>query len=429
MSTPTRVRPAVAATPPAPGAPSPAAGLPVPELLPLLALASGVAVAGNYALQPLLAQVGADLGVGIGAVGLVVSLALLGYATGLLLVVPLGDVVDRRPLVLGCLTLTTAGLAAGALAPTVRVLAAAALVVGLTSVVAQVLVPYAATLADDLSRGRVVGTMMSGILAGILGARVVAGLLGGQLGWRAVLAAAAGLTGSLLVLLARRLPAEPHRRRRNGRPDVPYREVLAGVARLAATEPRLRLRALYGACGFGVFSALWTALAFHLHDAFGLGPSAVAAVAVLGVAGVLAAPRAGRLADRGHITTVTGAAYALLLAGAGVLALGGGNLPLLLVGIVLCDVAVQVGHVANLGVVYALAPDARSRVTTVYMTAVFVGGAAGSVLSARAYAGAGWGGVAAVCAALAATALLTWLLRLPVAPPDAFDEPYPEAIA
>ena len=398
------------------------------SLVPLLALGSGIAVADNYYLQPLLALIGRDLGVGIGAMGVVSSLALLGYALGLLLVVPLGDVVDRRPLVTGVLGITTASLLTMAVAPSVTVLAVATFGVGLTSVVAQVLVPYAVSLADDASRGRVAGTMMSGILTGILGARVVAGLLGDAVGWRLVYAGAAGLTGALLLLLLRRLPSETDRHRRNGRPDVPYRVVLARVAALARLHKGLRVRAAYGFCGFGVFSAVWTSLAFHLRDAYGLGPSAVAAVAVLGVAGALVSPRAGAVADRGHVTAVTGGSYALLLASTGLLALGGTSLPLLVVGLVAMDLAVQSGHVASLGVVYRTAPDARSGATTVYMTSVFAGGAIGSVLAATAYGVAGWSGVSAVAALFGAGALGLWLRRLSVGAPVELDEEYPESV-
>ena len=397
--------------------------------MPVLALASGVAVAANYYLQPLLALIASDLGVGIRAMGLVSALALLGYGLGLLLVVPLGDVVDRRPLVTGVLSLTTTGLAAMALAPSLAVLAAATFVVGLTSVVAQVLVPYAVGLADDASRGRVAGTMMSGILLGILFARVVAGVLGDVVGWRLVPAGAAGLTGALLLLLLRRMPGEPERHRRNGRADVPYGEVLAGVQRLAREQRGLRVRAAYGFCGFAVFSSIWTTLAFHLRDAFGLGSAAVAAVAVLGIGGVLISPRAGAFADRGHVTAVTGLSYAALLLGTGLLALGGGSLALLLVALVVVDLAIQSGHVASIGAIYRLAPHARSRATTVYMTTVFAGGAVGSLLGAQAYDRAGWGGVSAVAALFAALALGRWLARLRVQAPHVIDEPYPDAVA
>ena len=423
MTAPALGRPAAAATPTVPVGPA------LPSLVPVLAVASGTAVAGNYLLQPVLALVSADLGVPVGALGAVAATALLGYALGLLLVVPLGDVVDRRPLVVGMLAVTSAALAVAALAPSAAVLAAALFVVGLTSVVAQVLVPYAASLADDASRTRVVGTVMAGILTGILGARVVAGLLGGELGWRAVPAVVGVLTAVLAAALWRRLPAEVHRHRRNGRPDVPYREVLAGVLRLARTAPVLRVRALYGACGFGVFSAVWTTLAFQLRDAHGLGATTVAVVALLGVAGAWASPRAGRLADRGHGTVVSGAAFAGLLLGAGVLALGDGRLLLLLVGLVVVDVSVQAGHMANLGVVYAVAGEARSRATTVYMTCVFAGGAAGSLAAATAYGAGGWTAVAGVCAVLGGAALVVWAVRLPLGVPDRLDEPFPESVA
>jgi predicted MFS family arabinose efflux permease len=415
------VRPAPAATPPAPVAP--------PSLVPLLALASGVAVANNYYLQPLLALIGKDLGVGSAQVGLVSAVALFGYALGLLLVVPLGDIVDRRLLVTTVLSGTALSLVVMALAPSVLVLGAAAFGVGLTSVVAQVLVPYAASIADDASRGRVVGFVLSGILVGILSARVVAGLAGAALGWRAVYAGAAGLTLALLLLLLIGLPAEPQRHRRHGRPDIPYAQVLAGVGRLVRSNGQLRVRAFYGACGFAVFSSTWTALAFHLHDQFGIGSTGVALVALLGIGGAVLSPRAGRLADRGRSTVVTGAAYAALLVGTGLLALGSTSLPLLIAGLVVTDLAIQGGHVTNMGIVYRLVPEARSRATTVFMTTLFLGGAVGSVFSALAYSAGGWPAVSAGCAVFAGTALVTWLVRLPVRAPRMLDEPFPEAVA
>ena len=282
-------------------------------LVPLLAAASGIAVADNYYLQPLLALIARDLGVGIGAMGVVSSLALLGYALGLLLVVPLGDVVDRRPLVTGVLGITTASLLTMAVAPSVGVLAVATFGVGLTSVVAQVLVPYAAQPGRRrLSRPGRRQTMMSGILTGILGARVVAGCWVTPSGGASCTPAPPGLTGSLLLVLLRRLPAETDRHRRNGRPDVPYREVLARVGAWPGCTRACRVRAAYGFCGFGVFSAVWTSLAFHLRDAYGLGPSAVAAVAVLGRRRRRGSPRAGRSptagTSRGHGRVVRPAA-------------------------------------------------------------------------------------------------------------------------
>lgn len=385
----------------------------------LLAVASGVAVADNYYLQPVLALIGRNLGAGVGALAVVVSLALFGYALGLLLVVPLGDIVDRRPLLVGILSLTTAALATMALAPSIPVLGVAAFFVGLTSVSAQLLVPYAASLADDASRGRIVGTVMSGVLAGIVGARVIAGFLGQALGWRAVFATATVLTLGLLLGLARWLPAERHRHRRNGRADVPYRTVLHGVWQLARQVPGLRLRALYGACGFGAYSAVWTALSFHLHDAFGLGPAAVALIALLGIAGAVCVPVVGRIAGAGREHAVTGTSYAVLLLGAALLSFGGSSLPMLLIALVVLDLGVQASHVANLSVVYTLVPDARSRATTVYMTTVFLGGATGSVLSGQVYASVGWSGVVELCVGLAAVALTVWLARLRVRRPVA----------
>ncbi len=403
--------------------------LPGPSLVPLLALGSGIAVADNYYLQPLLALIGRDLGVGVGAMGVVSSLALLGYALGLLLVVPLGDVVDRRPLVTGVLGITTASLLAMAVAPSVAVLAVATFGVGLTSVVAQVLVPYAVSLADDASRGRVAGTMMSGILTGILGARVVAGLLGDAVGWRLVYAGAAGLTGALLLLLLRRLPSETDRHRRNGRPGRPLPRGAGrgsggsrGSTRACACGRRTASAASASSPPSGPRSRSTCAT----RTASGRAPSPPSRCSAS--RGAVVSPRAGAVADRGHVTAVTGGSYALLLASAGLLALGGSSLPLLVVGLVAMDLAVQSGHVASLGVVYRTAPEARSGATTVYMTSVFGGGAIGSVLAASAYGALGWSGVSAVAALFAAGALGLWLRRLSVGAPVELDEQYPESV-
>ena len=279
------------------------------DLVPLLALGSGIAVADNYYLQPLLALIGRDLGVGVGAMGVVSSLALLGYALGLLLVVPLGDVVDRRPLVTGVLGITTASLVAMAFAPSVAVLAVATFGVGLTSVVAQVLVPYAVSLADDASRGRVAGTMMSGILTGILGARVVAGCSATRSagGWstpappgspaRCCCCCCAGCRPRPTATGATAGPTSPTARcwPASGGSPASTRACACGrrTASAASVSSPPSGRRWPSTCATRTAS----------------GPSAVAAVAVLGVAGAVVSPRAGAVADRGHVTAVTGGSY------------------------------------------------------------------------------------------------------------------------
>jgi predicted MFS family arabinose efflux permease len=373
------------------------------RLVLLLAVACGTAVANNYYAQPLLDVIARRLGVGDAVAGLLVTAGQAGYVAGLLFIVPLGDLVQRRRLVTAASCVTAVGLAVAAAAPSFAVLAAATAVFGVTSVVAQILVPFSADLAGEEERGRVVGTVMSGLLVGILTARTVAGLIAGAFGWRAVYAVAAGITALLAAILWRALPAIPPRT------DLTYRDLLRSIAALVREEPVLRRRSLYGATTFASFGAFWTSLAFLLsRPPFDYGTSVIGLFGLAGLAGALAASFAGRLHDRGLSRPATGA-FALLCVVAWIpLAAARHSVAGLLAGALVLDLGIQGVHILNQSRIYALRPDARSRLTTAYMTSYFLGGAAGSALSALAWSSGGWLAVCAVGAAFPLIGLLVW---------------------
>ncbi len=369
----------------------------------LLAVVVGAAVANIYYAQPLLPVIGRELGVPEGRTALLVTASQLGYALGLALLVPLGDLWERRRLVSVLLVLTAAALGAAAAAPSFAALAVMVAVVGLTSAVAQIVVPYAASLAGDADRGRVVGTVMSGLLIGVLIARTVAGGLAALGGWRLVFALAAALmivlAGAVRLGLPRIAVTE----------DLTYPRLLASVLTLVRTEPVLRQRMALGAIGMGCFTLLWTAIAFLLAGpGYGYHPATIGLFGLAGLAGAAAAPVAGRLADRGHARLVVTAALFALLASWGLLAAGGGSLVALLVGIVLLDLAQQSLQINHQTAIYARTPHARSRVTTAFAVSVFLGGALASAATAAIYPVAGWTGVCTLGATLAVAGLVVW---------------------
>ena len=374
------------------------------------AIACGIAVATNYYAQPLLDRIAREFDVGAATAGLIVTASQLGYAAGLVLLVPLGDVLERRRLVVTVLTVTAAALVAAAAAPSIGVLLAAAACFGSTSVVAQILVPFAASLAGDEERGRVVGTVMSGLLTGVLLARTVAGLVAEVAGWRAVYVLAALSMLGLSLALHHVLPVSPPAER------LGYGSLLRSVGRLVREEPVLRLRAAYGALTFAAFSVLWTSLAFLLaRPPYGYGDAVIGLFGLLGAAGALAASVAGRAADRGHAARATGAWVTASLVGFGVLTQGGDHLAAVVVGVLLVDLGVQGTHITNQSLIYRLRPEARSRLTTAYMTTYFAGGALGSAGSAWAYARSGWSAVCLLGLLCTGAALALWLLTTAVA--------------
>lgn len=372
-------------------------------LVTILAVACGVSVASLYYAQPLLHTIAADFHTTSGAAGLIVTLSQVGYAAGLAFLVPAGDLLDRRRLVPGLLAVSAAALAASALAPGIGVLVALALVVGVGSVAAQLLVPLAASLAPDEARGRVTGTVMSGLLLGILLARTVSGIVAGASSWRVVYWVAAGLVLVNAALLWRALPAE--RRRRH----LSYPRLLGSNASLWTREPLLRRRMVLGALCFACFSVFWTTAAFLLAGPpYRYGDAVIGLFGLVGAAGALCASFAGRLADKG-LTGEATLAFSLMLVGSfGLLLAGRHSLVALIAGIVVLDVGVQGLHVTNQSLVFRLPPELRSRVNSNYMVAYFTGGAVGSALSGALYAGSGWGAVCGLGAGCGLLAVAAW---------------------
>ncbi|MGC0318139.1 MFS transporter [Kitasatospora acidiphila] len=386
---------------------------PHPRLPLIMALACGVAVANVYFPQALTPLIAHGFAVSPATAATVATVAQLGYAAGIFLLVPLGDRLPRRPLIGTLLAATTAALLAAGLAPSLGFLLAAGAVVGAATVVPQLLIPLAAGLVAPERRGAVIGTLQGGLIGGILLARTFGATVGGALGWRAPYLIAAALTALLTVVLAKALPPGP-----GPAGTERYPALLAQTVRLLASEPALRRSALYQATLFAGFSAAWTALALLVTGpTYRLGAQAVGLLALIGAASMLTTPAAGRLADRHgpdrvNLGCILGALLAAAVLGLG--SLGGiAGLAALIAGLVLLDIAVQGNQVANQARILALRPEARARLNTAYMTCSFLGGSAGSALGVRAQAAFGWGGVCALIALAAAVALgtHTWLAR------------------
>jgi len=397
---------------------SPSPGLSGPVLA-LMALATGLAVASNYYAQPLLHTMGEQFSLTDDVAGLVVTVAQFSYALGLCLIVPLGDIFERRNLIFSMMLVSACGLLVTALAPGLALVLAGTALTALLSVVAQVLIPYAATLAGPGAGGKAVGTLMTGLLVGILLARTVAGALSDLGGWRLVYWVAAVLLAAMAFVLRAVLPARPL-----PRAELGYPQLLASVGRLFRQEPLLRSRALLGALAFMTLSVLWTSLTFLLAGPpYGYSETVIGLFGLAGAVGALAASPIGRLADRGKAALSTRLGLVLLLASWLPLAFAPHSVAALLAGILVLDLAVQAVHISNQSSLYRLRPEARSRLTAAYMTAFFVGGASGSLVSVWAYARAGWSGVVAV-GALSSLAALAYgtigagaRLPLPPAPP------------
>ncbi|MEU3713306.1 MFS transporter [Streptomyces catenulae] len=371
----------------------------------LFAVACGAAVANVYFAQPLLVTMGRDLAMSPALVGAVVTLTHVGYGLGLFLLVPLGDVADRRRIIVGQLALLVGALAVVGTAGTAAALLAGVAATGLLAVVTQTLVAFAASLAPPAGRGRVVGLVTGGVVIGILLARTASGLLADLAGWRSVYLASAALTAVLALTLHRVLPRRP------AAPDaLRYGQLLRSTLTLFAREPVLRLRACYCLLVFAAFSTLWSSVALPLSEApYFLPHRAIGALGLIGVAGALAATVAGRLNDRGLARRTTGLALALLTAAWLPLALTRSSLWALAAGVILLDLAVQAVHVTNQTVIYALHPDAGSRLIGGYMVFYSIGSATGALAATSLYAAAGWGAVCVLGAGFSALGAAVWV--------------------
>jgi predicted MFS family arabinose efflux permease len=373
----------------------------------LLAVVCGAAVANIYYAQPLLPVVARAFSVGEGEAGLLVTASQIGYAVALAFLVPIGDVLERRRLVSVLLAVTGVLLLGAAAAPTFGVLLAAVAIVAVTSAVAQIVVPMAASLASDERRGSVVGTVMSGLLVGILLARTVAGLVAEVGGWRLVFVLAAVVMVVLAGAVRLVLPRVPTSS------EASYPSLLRSVGAIVREDSLVRRRMVLGGVGFGCFTILWTALSFLLAaPPYSYGSGVIGLFGLAGLAGAMAAVYAGRFADRGHGRRVVTIGLGLLLVSWGLLALGGTSLVALLAGIVVLDLAQQLLQISHQHAIYRRRPAARSRVTSAYLVSAFIGGALASALTSGLYAVVGWPGVCALGAVVALLGVATWALEL-----------------
>jgi predicted MFS family arabinose efflux permease len=357
-------------------------------LLLLLAVIAGVSVANIYYNQPLLDSLRESFPRSASWVGVVPAATQLGYAAGMLLLAPLGDRFDRRLLILLQIAGLCVALVVATTAPTLAVLIGASLAIGVLSTIAQQAVPFAAELAPPSGRGQAVGTVMSGLLLGILLARTAAGLVAEYFGWRAVFGVSVVALLVLAVVILLRLPkSQPTS-------ALPYGKLMVSMWHLIVEHPGLREASLTGAFMFAAFSIFWSVLALLLAGApFHLGPQAAGLFGIVGAAGAMAAPLAGKFADRRGPRTIITLSIGLVAVSFVVFGLSSTSIAGLVVGVIILDVGVQAAQISNQSRIYALSPDARSRVNTVYMVAYFIGGAAGSAVGAAVWPVFGWVGV------------------------------------
>ncbi|NTA37689.1 MFS transporter [Agrobacterium salinitolerans] len=360
-----------------------------PALTFLLATACGLIAANLYYGQPLAGIIGAELGLSAGATGLIVTLTQIGYGIGLLFVVPLGDLIENRKLVVSSVSMAVLSLAAAAFAPHAAPFLIAAFLVGVSSVAVQVIVPYAAHMAPHAIRGRVVGNVMSGLMAGIMLARPVSSLLSEVVSWRGVFLTSAAVMALLAVVLFRLLPARM--------PDarLSYGALMASMGRLALHTPILRRRAIYHAFLFAAFSLFWTTTPLYLSGPhFNLSQGEIALFALAGAAGTVAAPIAGRMADRGWTRAATFFALVAVALSFAVthLAPEGSHLALaiLVVAAIVLDFGVTTNLVLGQRAIFTLGAEFRSRLNGIYMATFFMGGAIGSAVGGWAYAVGEW---------------------------------------
>jgi predicted MFS family arabinose efflux permease len=364
----------------------------------LLATIAGVSVANIYFNQPLLGDFRASFPDDARLIGAVPASTQLGYALGMLVLAPLGDRFDRRLLILLQLAALGAALVAAASAPTLAVLIAASLAIGIVSTIAQQAVPFSAELAPAAERGHAVGTVMSGLLLGILLARTVSGFVAQYFGWRAVFGASVFATIALAVVVIARLPkSQPTS-------TLTYGKLLGSMWHLTVESRALREAAFTGGALFAAFSIFWSVLTLLLAgEPFHMGPQAAGLFGIVGAAGALAAPLAGKSADKRGPRAVISLCIGLVGLSFVVFAFSATSIAGLVIGVIVLDVGVQAAQISNQSRIYALKPEARSRVNTVYMVAYFIGGALGSGLASLAWQAMGWTGVC--LAGLAATGL------------------------
>ncbi|CAN5625007.1 MFS transporter [soil metagenome] len=366
-------------------------------LLPLLTTAAAFGVANLYYAQPLVERMATDLQATPAELSPTLVGGQLGYAAGMLLLVPLGDVRERR----GVMVTTAFGgalaLLAYALAPTIGLLTVASVAIGLGASIVQMILPFAVSLGEPRDRGRIVGNVMGGVLAGILLSRTVSGLLGSVIGWRAVFVCAACVMAVVSLAIRLFVPLSPPTT------TLPYRTLLASLGRIFVRERVLRRRAVIGALGFASFMMFWSTIAYQVaHEGIG-GSGTAGMLGVIGLTGIVVAPIVGRMAMTVAPAKINLVALGTIALAFAVFALGHRSLVAICVGVVLLDAGCQANHLTNQTVVFGLAPAERNRANAIYMVGYFVGGAGGTAIAAQCWQYGGW---TTVCLAGGASSLL-----------------------
>lgn len=370
-------------------------------LVVLMAVTCGLVVANIYYNQPLLLQMAASFKVNEQQISVIATITQVGYTLGLLFIVPLGDKTERKKLILLKLAGAAVFMAMAAMAVNYWMMLIASLLIGFFSAVPQLLLPMAASLAPDATRGKIVGRVMSGLLVGILLSRTLSGVIGAHYGWQAVFYAGAVVMVLLWIVLALKLPQNPPSF------EGSYGSLMRSLATLTKKLPALRQAAFTGFFMFGAFSIFWTTLVFLLEGApFHYKSDMVGLFGLIGTCGALAAPMAGKSADS------KGPQYAIRLGIIGalaafvIMAFSAGSLFGLIIGVILLDIGMQVTHISNQSKVFALVPSARSRLNTIYISSAFAGGSVGSLLGAQAWSYGHWTGVCILGAVFITSAAL-----------------------
>lgn len=366
----------------------------------IMTIATGLVVANIYYNQPLLEDIAHTYHVTRTKAGQVSMLTQLGYATGMFFLVPMADMVKRKRLMLIIFVFIVLSLVFTALAPGINIMIGASFILGAASIIPQLLIPMAAHLAKPHERGKKIGLIMSGLLIGILLSRTFSGFIGEYLGWHAVFFIAAGIMVVIWLLIWAFLPEVEPDYKGN------YKQLMASMIDLFKHEPTLRLAALRGALCFACFSAFWTTIVFLLKQNFDMGASVAGEFGLVGAFGAIAAGLMGRLSDKMDAYKLSAFTVFLILVSFVVFIFSGHSIAGLIVGVILLDMGVQATHISNQSIIFALKPEARNRINTIYMVFYFIGGSAGTLLASMIWKNYQWDGVCAIGIALAVVTLI-----------------------
>ncbi|GGZ52430.1 MFS transporter [Mesonia mobilis] len=360
------------------------------SLLYVMAVGAGLVVANNYYNQPLLNLMAKSFQVSEAAVSNIPLFTQLGYAFGLLFIIPLGDKFNRKKLILFDFIAIISSLLIAAISPSLLVLTIASFCIGFSSVVPQLFVPMAAQLANPKDKGRAIGIVMSGLLIGILGSRSISGYVGEYLGWRSMYFIASGIMLLYALVLVFKLPSLTSDFKGS------YAKLMQSLWKYFKAEPSVRLAALRGGLGFAGFSAFWTTLVFLMEDNFNYGSGIAGMFGILGIGGALAATWAGKLSDKMNKNRLITIATLVMVLAWGVFEFSGNSIIGLVIGVIFIDMGLQSLHITNQNIIFSKNPEARNRINTIYMVGYFIGGALGTTTGAYAWQWFQWSGVASL---------------------------------